>query len=333
MQVGAEERSYGDAPPRGAGRVVLGQTVVPVSQRRVDAAMLLLVTIWGLNFPIVKGAFPEIPPFVFNGLRFSIAAVLLLATLRRLEGAWWVDRAHIRGMVLLGLLGHAGYQALFMAGLARTTAGHSALILSMVPLFVGILGGALRIERPSPRMWLGLVLAFVGVFILVKSRTGLALDLSTATGDLLTVGASTCWAAYTVLSRPYLSRISALRLTTVTLVLGLPVILALAIPGLWQVEWTAVSPRAWAALAFSSIFAVVISYVIWYTSVQAVGSARTAAFSNLIPIVAMVAARVMLGEPLGVSQVVGAGVVLLGVWLARGKVEPPRRSRARAPRA
>lgn len=313
--------------------MVLGKAVAPASRRRVDAAMLLLIAIWGLNFPIVKGAFPELPPFVFNGLRFSIAAVLLLATLRRLEGAWWVDRADLRGMVLLGLLGHAGYQAFFMAGLARTTAGNSALILSMVPLFVGILGVALRIERPSPRMWLGLVLAFAGVFILIRSRTGIALDLSSAKGDLLTLAASMCWAAYTVLSRPHLTRISALRLTTVTLILGLPVILALALPGLLQLEWAAVSPQAWAALAFSSIFAVGISYVIWYTSVQTVGSARTAAFSNLIPVVAMIAARLMLGEPLGVPQVVGTAIVLLGVWIARVQKAALPGSRTRAPRA
>ncbi|MDR7520083.1 MAG: DMT family transporter [Armatimonadota bacterium] len=279
--------------------------------------MLLLVLLWGVNFSIVKVAFAEIPPFGFNGLRFAIAAVCLLAVLRRLEHAWWVDRGDLRGLALLGLLGHVGYQTFFIAGLAHTTVGHSALILSMVPLFVGALGAVLGIERPSARMWVGLALAFAGVFILIRGRAALALGQSTALGDLLTLGASMCWAAYTVLSRPFLTRFSPLRLTTVTLVLALPVLLALALPGLSRLRWTDVTPQAWAALAFSSIFAIVIGYVIWYTSVQTMGSARTAAFSNLIPVVALLAASVLLGEPLGPAQVLGAAVVLAAVWLAR----------------
>lgn len=289
-------------------------------QRRINAAMLMLVTIWGLNFPIVKSAFTELPPFAFNGLRFAGAAVLLLVVLRRLEGPQRIPPSDLPGLALLGLLGHAGYQTLFMAGLARTTAGHSSLILALVPLFVGVLGVAVGLERPSPRMWAGLVIAFVGVFALIAGRGGLPSEGGSVVGDLLTLSASLCWAAYTVLSRPFLRRMSALRLTTVTLILGLPVILASAIPGLLRVDWSAVSMRSWASLSFSAVFAVVISYVIWYTSVQAFGSARTAAFSYLIPVVALISAWALLGEPLGALQVLGGSVVLFGVWIARREV-------------
>jgi len=291
--------------------------MMPGSHRRVDVAMLLLVVVWGVNFPIIKAVFEELPPFAFNGLRFAIAAVCLLGVSRWRDGPWRIEPGHVPGLALLGLIGHAGYQSLFIAGLARTTASHSSIILSMVPLFVGVLGVALGLERPGPRMWAGLLLAFAGVVILVRSRAGLGAGDATVAGDLITLAGAICWAAYTVLSRPWLAHHSPLRLTTVTLIFGLPVILASAMPGLLRVEWRAVSLHAWGALAFSSIFAVVVSYVIWYSSVQAVGSARTAAFSNLIPIVALVSSWVMLREPLGVPQITGTAVVLLGVWLAR----------------
>lgn len=279
--------------------------------------MLLLVVVWGINFPIMKSAFGEIPPFIFNGLRFIVASVLLGAVLRAREGPLRVARADLPGLVLLGLVGHAGYQSLYIAGLARTSAGHTSVILSMVPLFVGLLGAAMRIERPTARMWIGLVLAFAGIMVLVSGGTGLSIDRSMLAGDLIVLAAAMCWATYTVMSRPWLSRFSALRLTTITLFFGLPVILASAVPGLSGIAWAAVSLRAWAALAFSAVFAIVISYVIWYSSVQAVGSTRTAAVSNLIPVVALLSSWAMLREPLGPRQVLGASVVLLGVWLAR----------------
>ncbi|MDR7543965.1 MAG: DMT family transporter [Armatimonadota bacterium] len=301
-------------------------------RRRVDVAMLLLVVVWGVNFPIIKVAFGELPPFVFNGLRFAVAAACLVGISRWRDGPWRIEPGDVPGLALLGLIGHAGYQSLFIAGLARTTASHSSIILSLVPLFVGVLGVALGIERPSLRMWAGLLLAFAGVVVLVRSRTGLGGDGATLAGDLITLAGALCWAAYTVLSRPWLARYSALRLTTVTLSFGLPVILASAADGLVRIDWRAVSPQAWGALAFSSLFAVVVSYVIWYSSVQAVGSARTAAFSNLIPIVALLSAWVMLREPMGVPQIAGTAVVLFGVWLARSgrPLGQPRRVRSAA---
>ncbi len=279
--------------------------------------MALLVVVWGVNFAVVKGAFAEIPPFVFNGAQFAVAAVLLAAALRRIEGGWRVRRADLPGLLALGLLGHAGYQSLFMAGLSRTSAGHSSLILAMVPLFVGAIGAALGIERPPRRTWIGLAVALLGVFTLVRGQGGLSAAGGTIAGDLLMLGSAVCWASYTILSRPYLERYSPLCLTTVTLLLGLPVILASAVPGALGLDWPSVGQGAWAALAFSSIFAVAVSYIIWYTSVAAVGGARTAAMANLIPVVALLSARVLLDEPLGPLQVGGGAVILFGVWLAR----------------
>jgi drug/metabolite transporter (DMT)-like permease len=289
--------------------------------RRVGAAMFLLVFIWGVNFSVIKAAFADLPPFVFTAVRYACAGAILVVALRFLERPSWGDlwripRRDLPNLVVLGLLGHAAYQVFFVSGLARTTAGNAALILSMAPIFVGVLAVALGLERPTPRMWIGLLLAFAGLLILIEGHSGIALGLATWAGDLLVLISSMCWAAYTVLSRSALERMSSLRLTTVTLVLGLPVILVAGAPGLASMHWEAVRLVSWGAVAFSSIFAVALSYVIWYRSVQAIGGVRTAAMSNLIPVVALVTARIFLGEPLGLLQVVGATVVLLGVWLS-----------------
>jgi drug/metabolite transporter (DMT)-like permease len=288
----------------------------------MNAAMAVLVLSWGLNFAIIKSAFADLPPLAFNALRFTLAAVLLLIVLRALEGSPQIRRADLRGLLLLGLVGHAGFQSLFILGLSRTSAAHAALILAMAPLFVGALAVVLGLERSSARMWVGLVIAFAGMFVLIEGRARAApvpAGPSTLTGDLLSSGATLCWAGYTVLARPFLTRISPLRLTTVTLIFGLPVIVASGIPGLVHLNWSAIRLSAWGALGYSTLFAVVISYVIWSVLVQAIGSSRTAAVSNLVPVVALVSAWALLGEPLGWVQVVGAAVVLFGVWLARAE--------------
>src|SRR2546427_61121 len=116
----------------------------------IDLAMLALVIVWGVNFPIVKIAFREMTPMVFNALRFGGATVLLLAVLWR-AGEPVPPKAMWLRLVGLGLVGHAIYQVSFINGLARTTAGNSSLILSMVPLFVAMLSAAL--PQLLPRSW------------------------------------------------------------------------------------------------------------------------------------------------------------------------------------
>jgi drug/metabolite transporter (DMT)-like permease len=89
------------------------------------------------------------------------------------------------------------------------------------------------------------------------------------------------------------------------------------------VTWSEVSVGTWIAAVYSAVFALCLSYTIWYAAVREIGSARTSAYSNVVPIVAMTTAVVFLGEPLGVRKVAGAAAVLVGVALTRVKTMSP----------
>ncbi len=298
---------------------VASRSALPATSagRRVDATMLLLVVIWGLNFSVVKLAFPVMPPLAFNALRFAGATILLLTVLRVVEGPWQVERTEVPGLIALGIVGHTFYQIFFITGVARTTAGNSSLFLAMVPLFVALLGALFKIDRVTARMWVGIVLAFAGLVLLVQGRGDVAFGGPALVGDLLTLLAAICWASYTVFGRPYLRLLSPLRLTAVTMAFGSPAIVVVALPQLITQRWGEVTWQAWAALAYASVLAIALGYVIWYRSVQAIGGARTAVYSNLIPVVALGSAWLLLHESLTVIQAVGAGVALIGIALAR----------------
>ena len=283
--------------------------------RRVDAAMLAMVVVWGVNFPIVKIALREISPMVFNALRFSGAIVLLWAVGGR-GGNPPVPRAAWPGIIALGVLGNAVYQISFIHGLAKTTADNTSLIFTMVPLFVAGLTVALRIDRVSPRTWVGIVLGFVGLFLLVSKPAG-HLSPATLAGDGLILLAVLCWAAYTVFSRPFLRIMSPLQFTTLTMAAGTPVLILASLPDLVRQPWGAVSWASWAAVVFNTLFPLSLGYIIWYASVQAVGGPRTAVYNNLVPMVTVVASWVLLGETLSLLQAAGAAIVLAGVSLAR----------------
>jgi len=84
--------------------------------------MLLLALIWGVNYSVVKQTLQEILPLAFNALRFSLASILLLFVLQMSDGGLLLERRDFNRVFMLGILGYALHQILFIVGIAQTTA-------------------------------------------------------------------------------------------------------------------------------------------------------------------------------------------------------------------
>jgi drug/metabolite transporter (DMT)-like permease len=82
-------------------------------------------------------------------------------------------------------------------------------------------------------------------------------------------------------------------------------------------QWTTAPPMAWLILALSGIFAVSVSYIIWYKGIQVLGATRTAVYANLVPVIAAAISYFFLQEPLGWAFWAGMVLVLAGVSLTR----------------
>ena len=105
---------------------------------------------------------------------------------------------------------------------------------------------------------------------------------------------------------------------------GTIALVALGGPSIWALEVNAISPGAWLGAVYSGVFALAVAYLIWNHGLEHIGGPRTAAFSNLVPVVALVTASLWLGEDTSPTQVVGAIIIIAGVWVARmaGGTEP-----------
>ena len=280
-----------------------------------DALLLLVVSIWGSNFTIVKAAIEQIPPLGFNALRLAIACVVLVGA-ARLSGTGLPARADWPRMVALGLVGHCGYQLSFIQGLARTSVTNSSLILGCLPVTVLLLNALSRRREPVGRwQWVGVVLAVLGVYLVVGVGAEVARD--TLQGDLTIMLSVWCWGWYTVGSRPLLRVYTPLQVTACTTVIGSIAFAPFAVPSLVSLDWHGVSGWAWAAVVASGVLALSLSYVLWYIGVQRLGSARTSVYSNLVPVVAMVVAALGLNEPIGAVKMAGAALVLAALALTR----------------
>jgi drug/metabolite transporter (DMT)-like permease len=288
-----------------------------------DLLMFGVVLIWGINFSVVKAALHSFSPLAFNALRFG-AAMLIMRAIMSLRGeSFALPRRDLLPVMLLGLSGHTAYQLLFINGIARTTPANSSLLMATSPVFVAIYGHLLGIERANRTIWAGIGLSFIGTLLLIAGGGhGFSLGSRTLAGDLMILAAAMLWAAYTTGSKPLLARYSPLKLTAISMLIGTIPLVLVSLPQLLRQDWGSVPAGAWGGWLYSAVLAVVVGYVFWYTSVQRVGNARTAVYSNLTPVVAILVAWLALGDRLTLLQAVGAAVVLAGIVLTRrGRME------------
>lgn len=298
----------------------------PTGAGRAHAALLLMVIIWGVNFPIAKSALAELTPLAFNALRFPLAALVVLLALSRGGGLRWPAREHRWRVLGLGILGNVFYQQFFIFGLSLTRAGTASVLLAGTPIITAVLSAAVGHERVHARTWLGVIATVAGIALVVFSGDGAAEGGASLLGDLLMVGASFSWAIYTVGSRSLIERYGSVQFTAWTLWTGAVGLCLIGLPDVLRTDLGSVSAGAWMGVVYAGALSIGLAYMIWYHGVRQIGNTRTATYSNLVPVVALAAAWLQLGEVPRPGQVMGAAVIIGGITLAqlrRSRRAPP----------
>jgi drug/metabolite transporter (DMT)-like permease len=287
------------------------------------------VLIWSGNFVVVKAAIGVVGPLTFTACRFGVAAATLFLLLRWRRGTIrWPGRLGWQ-LVGLGMLGFGGYQLLWTVGLTQITAGDSALIIAASPVVTALLAGALGLDRLTPPKLAGATVAFAGVAIVIGAGHDVRLGASLA-GDALTLGAAGLWALYTVAGTRALRRIDPLGATAWALLGGFIVLLPV---GAWELVTSppaALAAPALAAILYSGMLAAGIANVLVFNAIRLVGPTRASAMQLLVPACAVALGALFLAEPVGIAQVLGGVVIVIGLSLTRSARLVPASLRARA---
>jgi drug/metabolite transporter (DMT)-like permease len=207
-------------------------------------------------------------------------------------------------------------QLFYISGLGFAPAVHGALLFCLTPLLLAIYE-SLSGHRTAPRItWIGAMIAFSGV-VLVLGERGLGLSVDALRGDLLLLVSVVSWCFVTVVSRPLLSTMPSFALTRTTLVGGTAILLPIAAVPMASYDYSAISGKAAACIAFLGVFTSVVAYILWYVLLRRIGPLRSAIILNLQPVGTGLLGWAMLGEPVTRQLLAGGLLVLAGVLVVQ----------------
>ena len=283
---------------------------------KTDALLLLMAIIWGVNFSIVKFATAVMSPLAFTGLRVMLAAVVLLSLAAARDGRFPVKR-DILSLIALGMLGNGIYQIFFVEGVARTKVGNAALIVAATPALIAITSRVGGVERVNKRVHAGIALSLAGVALVVLGSARSSSGTATFLGTMLVFCGTLCWTAFTVLLQPFARRLDPIQLSAFTMLGGSLPLIFVTTPAMAATSWADVGLAGWAAVFYASVISMGLAYLFWYRGLRVLGPTRTAVYSNLQPVIAIIVAWIFLHETPTIWQGVGTGTIMTGLFLTR----------------
>jgi len=283
-----------------------------------DVLLLLMATIWGINYSAVKVAGRAFGSIQFTWMRVLIATVILVIVALIQRNAW-PARSDVIRLLALGAIGNGLYQLLFITGVGRTSVGTAALIIAAAPAFIALMSIASGIEKVSRRAWAGIALSIAGVgVVMLGSAPGHNAGQDSVLGAAIVFVGVLCWSGYSVGLRPLTQRVDAVQLSALTLVGGMIPLAFLTPSAVSGISSAHASLVAWGCVLYSSVGSMAIAYLFWYRGIRVLGPTRASMYGNLQPIVAILTGWVALAEAPTIWQLCGTVAIIGGIFLTRG---------------
>ena len=260
--------------------------------------------IWGATFTVVKDDVARMPPFLFIGIRFGLAAIVLAAA-----GAFrGLTRRDLQRGAITGVALFAGY-GFQTVGLQYTTASNAGFITGMFVVFTPVIGALVYRRLPSTAASLGVILA-TGGLVLLAMPSGFHLRR----GDALEVMTAISFAVHILLIARLGKEIPALRFT------GVQIATAATAALIWSAIGEHAAPPAsgsvWFGIVLTGVLATAIAFLIQTRAQREIPPTRTAVILTAEPVFAGIFGYLVAGDRLGARGYAGAVLIVAGILVA-----------------
>jgi len=268
-------------------------------------SMVIITMIWGITFVMVKEALNDAPPFIFSTLRFGLAFIMGVLYLNKKIKS--INRKEIIGGILCGFLLFSGY-GFQNFGLMLTTPSKSAFITSVSVIFVPILLVLFRLQKVANKIWLIVLFATLGLYILLNPMGG-GINL----GDILTFGCALSFAFHVIYQDIYVNQeVDITRFFTVQVFFVF--LFSLLSSFVFENYSTVlISQRLLVAVFVTGVLATFIAIILMIWAQRVLSATKTAIFLSLEPVFAALFSVSFAGEILGIYGWTGGMIIVLSV--------------------
>jgi drug/metabolite transporter (DMT)-like permease len=300
------------------------------------ASIGLVVVVWAVNFIAAKIGLRYLPPVTMASFRVTIAGLSMVpayVVCSRLPAFADARHAWEQGFtgrdlwtfIYLGFFGVVVNQMCFTMALRYTSVGHAAVIVGMGPIYTLVLAVVFRLERATWHKVAGMAIAFAGVAVLA-SENGISPRSPSLLGDAITMTGSIGFATYAVLGKRVAGRYDALTMAAFNHFAGAILILPVALHQARALgpfsRWRAIPWQGWTALLYMGLCSSAMAYIFYFWLLRFLEASQLAAFTYLLPVLAVILGIALLGERGSVMQIVGGGLALGGVYWVESGREP-----------
>lgn len=279
-----------------------------------EMAAVAVILVWASTFTITKSLFNEMSPLAFGAARFivicAIAFLVLALTSKRSgnPGLLRIKRADVPLFVVTGILGYTGYQLGFILGLEHTSPFAGALMIATSTPLVSLLIVRILGERQSGAIWIGALLAVLGVTVFLFSGDGGSKPL----GNIIAFAGGVSFAIYQVMNRRLVREYHSATYSAWSTLLGSIPLILLGTPAMVTQSWGDISGHSWLAFIYMCVLPVYVAYMIWGWAIRHRGVAITG-FTILVPIVAGVISWIFYDEVFSARKILGGAMAVAGL--------------------
>lgn len=281
----------------------------------------VFVLIWSTGFIVARYGMPHAPPMSFLAVRYALSILCFLPWIVVAGVKWPSDRRQALHLAVTGVLMHAGYLGgVWAAVKAGMGSGLSSLIVGIQPVLTAIWLTSVGGHHVSRRQWLGLLLGFAGLVLVVSRKFGAGgpgdsanwLNLSFAVMALFAITAGTLY------QKRFVQLCDVRTANTVQLAAALVVTLPLALLETERMHWNAelVGAMAWSVLGLT-----LGGSSLLYMLIQRGAAASVTSLMYLVPPCTALIAWVLFAEPITATTIAGTALTAFGVSLV---VRPSR---------
>jgi len=283
--------------------------------RKTVIAYILVCLLWGSTYLAIRIGVKGLPPFIFAGIRFLIAGSLMLgyAIIKGLEIP--KKPSDIRKISTVGLFLLVGGNGCVVFAETWVNSGMASLIVAIVPLFMVLIEMVTRINtNVNIKSWIGLLIGFLGVALLVNSNSGTgSMDIK---GVFVLLLGAFMWASGSVYSKRFKAKGSVVAHIAIQMLAGGAALTAIGF-ALGEANKMHFTIQGIGAITYLIFFGSIIGYSCYIYILKKWPAAKAGTYAYVNPVVAIFLGVAILQEPISFKVIISALIILGSVIIVQ----------------